>query len=160
MEQLQQSQQQEQQKVDPAASTTPRQSTDSNGTLDNFQLNFSASFNAHQEQKPHPSESGVVDGLSHLPPPPTDDRNRASSTGSNDVQVLRYQSVGSSVLDTVPDTARLSISDDDDSENENVLLSARKLYGKFGNTKQLSRLGGNRPDSSTRSAKSSRASTS
>ncbi|EGZ10656.1 hypothetical protein PHYSODRAFT_563579 [Phytophthora sojae] len=145
MEQLQQSQQQEQQKVDPAASTTPRQSTDSNGTLDNFQLNFSASFNAHQEQKPHPSESGVVDGLSHLPPPPTDDRNRASSTGSNDVQVLRYQSVGSSVLDTVPDTARLSISDDDDSENENVLLSARKLYGKFGNTKQLSRLGGNRP---------------
>ncbi|KAJ8577784.1 hypothetical protein ON010_g1421 [Phytophthora cinnamomi] len=138
---------QQQQKEEPVVSNTPRQSTDSNGTLDNFQLNFSASFNAHQEQKPHSDAhtSEGIDGLARLPPPAGDDRNRASSTGSNDVQVLRYQSVGSSVLDTVPDSARLSVSDDDDSEDENMLLSARKLYGQFGNTKQLSRLGGNRP---------------
>ncbi|KAE9348594.1 hypothetical protein PF008_g7272 [Phytophthora fragariae] len=134
--------QQQQQKEEPAVSDTPRQSTDSNGTLDNFQLNFSASFNAHQEQR---NEDGVIDDLSRVSPPAAADRNRASSTGSNGVQVLRYQSVGSSVLDSVPDTTRFSTSDDDDSEDENMLLSARKLYGKFGNTKQLSRLGGDRP---------------
>ncbi|KAF1784014.1 P-loop containing nucleoside triphosphate hydrolase [Phytophthora cactorum] len=122
------------------ASSTPRQSSDS-AALDNFQLNFSASFNAHQEQKSQ--TSGVIEDLSRLPP--SDERNRASSsnsTGSNDVQVFRYQSVGSSVLDTVPAS---SVSEDEDSEDESMLLSARKLYGRFGNTKQLSKLGGDRP---------------
>ncbi|GMF24633.1 unnamed protein product [Phytophthora fragariaefolia] len=128
-------------------SSTPRESTDSNGVLENFQLNFSASFNAHQEQKLHSDvrTTESIDGLSSLPPPIDNDRNRASSTGSNDVQVLRYQSVGSSVLDTVPDAGIASSSSDDDSEDETMLLSARKLYGQFGNTKQLSRLGGNQP---------------
>ncbi|KAG7381560.1 hypothetical protein PHYPSEUDO_005910 [Phytophthora pseudosyringae] len=151
VEQLQELQQQQQQHVsakeEPSvltASSTPRQSTDSNAALDNFQLNFSVSFNAHQEQKSRNgnSDSGVIDGLSRLPPP--DDRNRASSTGSNDVQV-RYQPVGSSVLDTVLDSGMLSSEDEDDSEDENSLLSARTLYGRFGNTKQLSKLGGDRP---------------
>ncbi|OWZ06099.1 hypothetical protein PHMEG_00021697 [Phytophthora megakarya] len=120
---------------------TPRQSNDSNAALDNFQLNFSASFNAHQEQKPV-NTNGVIEGLPNLPP--QDERNRASSSGSSDVQVFRYQSAGTSVLDTVPDSSVHS-SDEDDSEDENMLLSARQLYGRFGNTKQLSRLGGDRP---------------
>ncbi|ETP29612.1 hypothetical protein F442_21247 [Phytophthora nicotianae P10297] len=125
---------------EPSGSSTPRQSNDSNSTLDNFQLNFSASFNAHQEQKSQ--ASGVLEGISRLA---QDERNRASSsssTGSSDVQVFRYQSVGSSVLDTVPASG---VSEDEDSEDESMLLSARKLYGRFGNTKQLSKLGGDRP---------------
>ncbi|GMF20234.1 unnamed protein product [Phytophthora lilii] len=144
MEQLQQ--QQIQRTPVSVSSSTPRQSSDSNAALDNFQLDFSASFNAHQEHKSQidSTDGGIVEGLSQLSIP--DERDRASSTGSNDVQVLRYQSVGSSVLDTVPDTDVLSaIEKDDDSEEENALLSARQLYGRFGNTKQLSRLGGDRP---------------
>ncbi|EEY56182.1 uncharacterized protein PITG_08974 [Phytophthora infestans T30-4] len=122
------------------ASSTPRQSTDSSSALDNFQLNFSASFNAHQQQKAQ--AGGVTEDASRLQ---QDERNRASSassTGSNDVQVFRYQSVGSSVLDTVPASG---VSEDEDSEDESMLLSARQLYGRFGNTKQLSKLGGDRP---------------
>ncbi|KAL3664801.1 hypothetical protein V7S43_009981 [Phytophthora oleae] len=129
-------------------SNTPRHSTASSAALDNFQLDFSASFNAHQEKKSQSeSTGGAIEGISRVSI--NEDRNRASSTGStgstgsNDVQV-RYQPVGSSVLDTVPDTGVLS-SDEEDSEDENMLLSARKLYGRFGNTKQLSKLGGDRP---------------
>ncbi|KAG3015393.1 hypothetical protein PC121_g3552 [Phytophthora cactorum] len=139
-EQLQQHTPTKEEPSTSTASSTPRQSSDS-AALDNFQLNFSASFNAHQEQKSQ--TSGVIEDLSRLPP--SDERNRASSTsstGSNDVQVFRYQSVGSSVLDTVPAS---SVSEDEDSEDESMLLSARKLYGRFGNTKQLSKLGGDRP---------------
>ncbi|KAL4094552.1 hypothetical protein PRIC1_010213 [Phytophthora ramorum] len=143
MEQLQQQQISAKEKTSaPMAATTPRQSSDSNAALDNFQLDFSASFNTHQNTN---GDNGVIEGLARLPPP--DERNRASSTGSNDVQVLRYQSVGSSVLDSVPDTGVLSTSDDDDSEDdESMLLSARKLYGRFGDTEKLSKMAGsNRP---------------
>ncbi|KAK1946687.1 hypothetical protein P3T76_002239 [Phytophthora citrophthora] len=120
-------------------SNTPRQS---GASLDNFQLDFSASFDAHQEKTSQcETLGGVAEGLSRASI--SEDRNRASSTGSNDVQV-RYQPAGSSVLDTVPDTGVLS-PDEDDSEDENMLLSARQLYGRFGNTKQLSKLGGDRP---------------
>eukprot|EP00644_Phytophthora_capsici_P002657 jgi/Phyca11/533234/estExt2_fgenesh1_pg.C_PHYCAscaffold_110135 len=149
-EQLQQMQQQVPVNEKPSESTlsstpsqvsnTPRQSAASSSALDNFQLDFSASFNAHQEKKSQ-KETTAIEGLSRASI--IEDRNRASSTGSNDVQV-RYQPAGSSVLDTVPDTGVPS-SDEDDSEDENMLLSARQLYGRFGNTKQLSKLGGDRP---------------
>ncbi|RLN62804.1 hypothetical protein BBJ28_00008316 [Nothophytophthora sp. Chile5] len=148
----------------PAGSNPPRQSDDSGAALDSFQLDFSSSFATNQKRVTQQQaaqrqimerSSGVSsDGLAF---PPHDERNRASSTsstGSNDVQVLRYQPFESSVLDTVPDTEAPSASDTDededvdadDSEDDNMLLSARRLYERFGNTRKLSRLaGGDRP---------------
>ncbi|KAG7394101.1 hypothetical protein PHYBOEH_005839 [Phytophthora boehmeriae] len=128
------------------SSKTPRQSGDSGAALDNFQLDFSASFSTNQDRSASGGNDLVVEGITRLPPP--EERNRAGSTGSNDVRV-RYQPFGSSVLDTVPDSDVLSTSaseDEDDSEDENMLLSARQLYERFGNTSKLSQMaGGNRP---------------
>ncbi|RQM15221.1 hypothetical protein DD237_002685 [Peronospora effusa] len=127
-------------------SSTPRQSSDSDATLDNFQLNFSASFDAHQQQKAQAVR--LDDGLPQLMS--SDELSRASSSGSNDGQVFRYQSVESSVLHTTPDTNVLSTSTGD-SEDANTLFPARQLYGRSGNSTQPSRMAGDtRSDSSMR----------
>ncbi|CAH0521873.1 unnamed protein product [Peronospora belbahrii] len=95
--------------------STLRQCSDSNAALDNFQRNISTSFDAHQQQQQKAqtvSADGVMSGLSHLIP--SDGRNDASSSGSNDIEVIRYQSVGSFMLDPASDTNEISTLTSDD----------------------------------------------